>query len=274
MPPDPDWERRQRLLRQSEEQGDVATLVAGLRDPDHRLEVAGRVAALGITEAIPALMLLLDAHDPYARLAAIRALTALRVPQAADRLTEIAGSDEIDWVRSWALGSLSELACTGVIGPEAVLPLLERSLRSDSWKVRASAAHGLGQLGDDRAGELLAGARASERGIKNRYLTGKAYRRAMRDWAARRSAGTSLRELCRRALQSRSGSAIVTAATFVLTAYALQALGAPQWASLLAAVAPAWLAYVCVRWRTVRSQVLTLRRERFARAASRSPRGK
>ena len=178
--PTPPQKTGHRELMTAERRGDTQRLLEALRDPEKRWWAARSVGNLGLREAVPHLMRLLDASDPDIRCVAIQSLAKLRAEEAADRLMAIAVEDEMDWVRSWAIDAVANLGAAGQLGERDIVPLLSDYLHDPSWKVRASAAHGLGVLGDPRALDPLLQARRRERGIKNRYLTRRAYKTAIR----------------------------------------------------------------------------------------------
>ena len=142
-----DDQRHQAYLavRAAHEQGEVQYLIDALRDPDHRGAAARYLADLDASEAIPQLMLLLDANDPHLRVAAIQALGQLQAREALLRLREIAASDDEDFVRSWAVGAISEF------GDSQDTARLVEFLNDPSMRVRAAAVGGLGRLGDPAA---------------------------------------------------------------------------------------------------------------------------
>ena len=180
MHANPSDEDRYRELVAAERRGDTQRLLEALRDPEKRWWAARSVGNLGLREAVPHLMRLLDASDPDIRCVAIQSLAKLRAEEAADRLMAIAVEDEMDWVRSWAIDAVANLGAAGQLAERDIVSLLSDYLHDPSWKVRASAAHGLGVLGDPRALEPLFQAWGRERGIKNRYLTRRAYKTAIR----------------------------------------------------------------------------------------------
>jgi HEAT repeat protein len=157
-PEKPSWSERhirRALLRGREASRDH--VVAALRDPATRYAAAGAAADLGATEAIPDLLRLLRASDPHTRVAAAKALGKLQAVEAAQPLREIAGSDEVGRVRSYAAEALARLA-----DPQST-PLLVELLASSRWRDRMAAAHTLALVGDPTALEAVEAARRRDR---------------------------------------------------------------------------------------------------------------
>jgi hypothetical protein len=81
--------------------GDEKAIFAALEDPDPSMRSAA-FAAIGehkVAAAVPRLLELLSAKDPYLRDGAIGALVALREPRAVKPLTELARFDDVDMMR-------------------------------------------------------------------------------------------------------------------------------------------------------------------------------
>jgi HEAT repeat protein len=136
--------------------GDRAYLIESLRlEPEHAGLAADSLANEGATEAIPNLTRLLGAADPNARIAAIKALERLGLPdQLKPRLLEIARTDEAG-VRAWATSAL------GSYGDRDLTPFLVSLIDDPSWRVSSAAVLALRKQGDPLALERVREARRS-----------------------------------------------------------------------------------------------------------------
>jgi hypothetical protein len=108
-------------------------------------ETAAR--ALGVlkaTEAVPALVTLLDDRNEVVRLAAIEALGQMRTEEASAALMARAGAAQAN-VRAAIAAALGE--ARDVVAIDSLLAMLEDS----AAPVRTAAAEALGKLGDERA---------------------------------------------------------------------------------------------------------------------------
>jgi HEAT repeat protein len=102
------------------------------------------LADQGVTQAVPALIEMLDAADPHARWAAIAALERLGPPpQAKVLLMQMALEDPDRYVRGWASAALG---CYD--GGDEVTQLLISILDDPDWHVSQGAAIALGRRGD------------------------------------------------------------------------------------------------------------------------------
>jgi HEAT repeat protein len=157
--------------------GDTAYLVESLRlEPENASLAAKWLADEGVADAIPALIRLFDAADPSARIAAIKALDELGLPDSVrTRLVEIVKTDENDGVRMWAASAL------GSYGDPELTPLLVSLLADPSWQVSVEAAGALGRQGDPSALVPLRLARRSLRRSPVRfYLHRRVYSAAIK----------------------------------------------------------------------------------------------
>jgi len=144
---------RLRAINAAKERDDVPFLVEALEDPDWRVRAVMLLGDLGATEAVPAVMPLLDDPDPEVRLFAAQTLGRLGAVEAAPRLRELAFEDEHERVRMWGATALADLG-----DPEAVRANVELLSASSMW-VRATGAYQLDYLGDPQALEALEAAR-------------------------------------------------------------------------------------------------------------------
>lgn len=135
-----DFDERLGLLFAARKRGDTAYLIEALRrEHDVSTLPAKWLAEDGVTEAIPALLDLLDVGNPRARCQAIRALDKLGPPpEAKPRLIEMALKDEDNLVREWASATLGHY-------PEdrELTPLPISLLADPDWHVSSGAATGL-----------------------------------------------------------------------------------------------------------------------------------
>ena len=172
-PQDKDGERL-RLIYVAKAGGDIPSLTAALLDPDHRAVAAKALGDLGATESSAEIARLLDASDPHARASAATALGKLGAQEAGDRLLELAASDPVGWVQSWALAALREL------GRPETYELALRKLTHPSWQVRGTAVGTLGKLGNPAALEPIREARRREPILTYWLLMRSVYRDAIR----------------------------------------------------------------------------------------------
>jgi HEAT repeat protein len=164
-------------LFQARSRGDTGYLIEALRlEPEHAVLSAKWLADDGVEAAIPALVRLLDAADPSARFAAVKALDRLGLPhEVKARLVEIAQTDADDGVRSWAASAL------GSYRDRELTPLLVSLLADRSWLVSSAAALALGKQEDASALEPLRRAqRAIRRSPARFYLYRRVYADAVR----------------------------------------------------------------------------------------------
>ncbi len=173
------------LLALREAKGDrraAAAVVAGLRDPGPLVRVAAMraAAALCLTEALPMLSAALFSVSEDERREALRALAALRSPDALCVLRDAASDDASPALRAAAALAVAELeggreellsrlrsdrdaevralalAASSKGDPDAALvPLLE-GLADEAPEVCAAAAAALGKLGSEAAAMPLA----------------------------------------------------------------------------------------------------------------------
>jgi HEAT repeat protein len=158
----PDWD------------GDTDLLIDGLKDPERRRTAAQWLGELGERKAIPALIRMLDAHDPFARIEAARALGVLEATEAVERLTEIATEDEELFVRRWAAEALGRIA-----DPSSVHVLLGL-LSAEDWGMRVSAVYALGLIDDPTTLDAVRNARRRDRWRLRYPLMRPAYRHTVR----------------------------------------------------------------------------------------------
>lgn len=147
-----DYDERLRLLFEAKNRGDTAYLIDALRREHDVSGLPARwLADDAVTEAIPALVEMLDVSGPRARCAAIRALDRLGPPEdAKSRLIEMALSDDDNLVREWAAATLGHFS-----NDVQLTPLLISLLADSDWHVSSGAATGLQGMGDVRALEPL-----------------------------------------------------------------------------------------------------------------------
>lgn len=162
-------------IQAAKDRSDVTYLIGALRDPDHRSFAAKYLGELGAWEAVPPLLLLLDAVDPRVRIAAAEALGRLGAKQARPRLREVAMHDESAGVRSWAIGALGNIGAREDL--EFLLPLLNHPF----LRVRGATALALGRLGDVRAlGPLRVARRKLRRSPLEWYWHRRLYNEAIK----------------------------------------------------------------------------------------------
>ena len=140
-----DYEERLRLLFDAKRRGDIPYLIEALRrERDVSTLPAKWLADEGVTEAIPALMELLEVADFHARWAAVAALEKLGPPEEAKaRLIEMAAKDPDRYVRGRASATLGYYD-----NGEELTQLLLSLLADPDWQVSQGAAIGLGRRGD------------------------------------------------------------------------------------------------------------------------------
>jgi hypothetical protein len=184
-----DFDERLRQLFEARRRGDTQYLIEALRrDRDVSTLPAKWLAEDGITDAIPALVEMLDAADPHARWAAVAALDKLGPPEEARaRLVEMARRDDDRYVRGRASAAL------GRYGGDDLTPLLLSVLADPDWHVSQGAALGLGRRGDLVAlGAIRTRLRELRRSPLQWYLHRPAYREAIRDLRLRESEGRAM----------------------------------------------------------------------------------
>lgn len=160
---------RQVLIAKAE--GDVASLIAALRDPDPGVRscAARYLAKLGAVEAIPALLMLLNATNFHVRTAGVLALGRLRATEAVPALLEAVDIGPEDVFRAWAIDAL------GKIRSNEAVPKLIDVLSSPHEGLCRTAAAALGAIGDPSAVPALQAKAQRESWMGRRH-----YRRALR----------------------------------------------------------------------------------------------
>jgi HEAT repeat protein len=113
--------------------GDTSELLKQLRHPDFRGVAVRELSKRGVVEAIPKIVPLLTATDPYVRSSAARALGRLRVADSFDQLSSMAANDSERFVREWALFAL---ACIGE--KPLVAGVVARAEQDDDVRARAT----------------------------------------------------------------------------------------------------------------------------------------
>jgi HEAT repeat protein len=161
-------------LFEARARGDTAYLIESLRlEPEHAGLAASWLADDEVGEAIPALTWLLNASDPHARVAAIKALERLRLPpDVKPQLVEMAETDSDHGVRSWATSAI------GSYGDRQLTPLLISLLADPSSRVSSAAVLALRKQGDPSALPRL---RLARRSLRRSPLRLYVYRRLYRD---------------------------------------------------------------------------------------------
>ena len=162
---------RLEMVLAAREAGDANYLAGALKDPDNRHLAALYLGQLGVLDAAPAIVLLLDASNPLARANASQALGMLSYTPAAPKLAEVALADTVPYVRAWAVQAL------GLLEREAAVPILLKLLNDPEWRVRLSAVSTLGTLGDQSCVGQIDQARRREPPFSGRR---HAYRKALR----------------------------------------------------------------------------------------------
>lgn len=154
-------------------------------DPEVRRDAVMRLGVWHLPEAARAAAVALGDRDPSVRVAAMQAVLALPVDEAAALLIPLL-QDRNEFVRQEAAYALGR---TG--SHLAVEPLIEALERDRKSSVRGAAAVALGQIGDDRAaGPLI---RALERRFGSRNALGRLFGRTQSENEfVRRSAIRSL----------------------------------------------------------------------------------
>jgi HEAT repeat protein len=172
LPSDDDKRLAQILVAKRE--GDTTHLRAALTDPLGRTLAARYLADLGCREATDDIARLLDASDPWVRVAAVRALGRLQAGVLVPRFREMAREDSSAAVRLWAI------AAVGEAGGRSDREFLEELLSSPEWRTRRAAVYALGVLGDPAAVPALRRARRSDWSkVIVPFQSGSAYRRAL-----------------------------------------------------------------------------------------------
>jgi HEAT repeat protein len=140
-----DHDERLRLAFEAKRRKDYGYLIEALRwEHDVSMLPAKWLADAGVTEAIPALIPLLDVSEPVVRCQAIQALETLGPPEEAKpRLIEMARADQDRYVRGWAASTLGHYK-TGHEITDLLLSLLD----DPDWFVSSGAASGLGRHDD------------------------------------------------------------------------------------------------------------------------------
>ncbi len=142
-------------LLDARDAGDTDLLLETLRsDPEYAHVAARLLAYAGEARAIPPLVDLLDSGRASARLAAVRALSALGAPpEARARLTEIALGDELPSAREWACVAIGRYG--DVEAAQLLISLLSDPVRT----VRLGAVRALVEVGDPAAIEPIRASR-------------------------------------------------------------------------------------------------------------------
>jgi len=112
--------------------GDSSELLKLLRHPDFRGVAARELSKRRVIEAIPRIVPLLTATNPYVRSSAARALGRFRVADSVDQLSSMAANDDVLFVREWALFAL------GCIGERPLGAGLIARAEKDDVRVRAA----------------------------------------------------------------------------------------------------------------------------------------
>jgi len=133
------WARRF-ALKEANKTGDVATLIAGLTDPDHRGVAARYLGRAKALEARVPLERLLAASDPDVRAAAVGALGQIGAPESTPLLVKTAQSDEAINVRTWAIMALGEGK------NREAMPHLLSLLQNESTRIRLCAVLALREM--------------------------------------------------------------------------------------------------------------------------------
>jgi HEAT repeat protein len=159
-----------RILQASKE-GDQAFLIRALRsDQQARRFAAHQLARLHAHDAWPELARLLNASDPGTRASGCKALGNVGATEAFPLLVDVINDDPDLGPRIWAMDAL------GKIGGDRALEVLAPFLNDDDWRIRRTAVHALGLLGDERAEPLLRERRKTEP-----WRNKDRYRRALRN---------------------------------------------------------------------------------------------
>jgi HEAT repeat protein len=160
-------------VRRARRHGDVEFLVEALNDDIEGYIAAEYLAEIGAVSAIPAIIPLLEAADPYQRASAAMALGKLNGVVACERIMELAEQDDVPWVRSCAITGLGALSCDNG-------PLLVRALEDADCRVRGAAVNALMDVGQPDAIPTLRAGRKRERWFYSRRAYSKAIRRIKR----------------------------------------------------------------------------------------------
>jgi len=122
------------------------------KDVQERRSTAQSLGAMGFDVATPALVAALDDDDAKVRLYAAEALGKIGDKRAVDPLLAKLPAEEAG-VKRFVLGALGKLK-----DPRALAPMVAELQTANDGDVRASAAYGLGELGDAGAVEPLVAA--------------------------------------------------------------------------------------------------------------------
>jgi len=130
---------------------DIQYLIDMLKSPDvsERRDVARTLGVMGFDVATPGLIAALDDDDGKVRLLAAESLGKIGDKRAVEPLLEKLPYEE-DGVQRYILGSLGKIGDARALEP--MMGFLEND---DVAEVRASAAYGLGELGDAAATDSL-----------------------------------------------------------------------------------------------------------------------
>lgn len=130
---------------------DIQYLIDMLKSPDvsERRDVARTLGVMGFDVATPGLIGALDDDDAKVRLLAAESLGKIGDKRAVEPLLEKLPYEE-DGVQRYILGSLGKIGDARALEP--MVGFLENE---DVPEVRASAAYGLGELGDAGATDAL-----------------------------------------------------------------------------------------------------------------------
>jgi HEAT repeat protein len=166
-------------LKQARDRRDVPTLVAALQNPRFAPRAVRFLAKINAVEAAPEIERLLSAPEPHIRSASATALGRLRARDAAKMVEQLARTDPIQWVRSYALVALARILGSGA------RPVIRTALTEDpDWRTRRAAAAALGLVGSLEDIDFL-------RDVARRepFRSRRRYRRAR--WKIRRRAWRS-----------------------------------------------------------------------------------
>jgi len=130
---------------------DIQYLIDMLKSPDvsERRDVARTLGVMGFDIATPGLIAALDDDDGKVRLLAAESLGKIGDKRAVEPLLEKLPYEE-DGVQRYILGSLGKIG-----DARALEPMINFLENEDVAEVRASAAYGLGELGDAGATDAL-----------------------------------------------------------------------------------------------------------------------
>ena len=159
-------------VRRARREGDVETLVAALQDETEASMAADFLGEMGASSAIPALIPLMEAANPYQRASAVLSLEKLNAVNTCPWIMQIAEQDDVPWVRACATQALSGLPCDAQ-------ELLVRALDDSDIRVRRVAVEALMKAGKSNAVSALVAARKREHWFSRRIYS-KAIRRLKR----------------------------------------------------------------------------------------------